>query len=157
MPGQFLPQLADTVGIFGHSDDLIAARHKLPDSLVLGKLPVPADAGRRFVLFEIFGYVLVHGVVDEFSHQLSPPLRARLQGGSPIGEPPELFPKFVRESLFPGAEFIGAEGSQLALQGVLSPFILVARGLIDKCVQAGARESRGEYGAADGNLPGAPS
>jgi len=57
----------------------------------------------------------------------------------------------------PGAEFIGAEGSQLALQGVLSPFIRVARGLIDKCVQAGARESRGEYGAADGNLPGAPS
>ena len=71
---------------------------------------MPADTGRRFVLFEIFG-------VDEFSHQLFSPLRARLQGGRPIGEPPELFPKFVRESLFPGAEFIGDEGSQLELQG----------------------------------------
>ena len=51
VPGHFLLQFADTVAIFGHADDLIAARHKLPDSIVLGELLVPADAGRRFVLY----------------------------------------------------------------------------------------------------------
>jgi len=70
VPGQFLPQLADTVGIFGHADDLIAARHKLPDSLVLGELPVPADAGRRFVLCR---NDLIKRGVDRLNHAF--PLR----------------------------------------------------------------------------------
>src|ERR1700694_4541433 len=109
MARNLISQLPHVGAFFRHSNHLEASGYKGSDTDIFCQLPMPANARRGLVVFEVLCDVRVKRVVDDFYDTCAPPFWPACQVAFPACKPSKLGPQFIGKRLFPSPQFIGDE------------------------------------------------